>query len=214
MPEFFDVEMFNVNVEHKQSSTYGLYAASLAVVKIRIGEETLISAAEGNGPVNALDLALRKDLGVYQKHIQDVELLDFRVRVFQGGTDAVTRVLVEFGVAGRGALVDGRGQRQHHRGVVPGAGGCDHLPADQGRGGGGGVGRDSPRRGDFRGLDAKMCPLAGGFGRSALVSLGVRARPARTLAGKTLRGTGLLASKFSKPLIFKYIFCFCGEGPR
>jgi len=97
VPKFFDVEMFNVNVEHKQSSTYGLYAASLAVVKIRIGEETMISAAEGNGPVNALDTALRKDLGVYQKHIQDVELLDFRVRVFQGGTDAVTRVLVEFG---------------------------------------------------------------------------------------------------------------------
>ena len=44
-----------------------LYSASQAVVKIRIGEETLISAAEGNGPVNALDLALRKDLGVYQK---------------------------------------------------------------------------------------------------------------------------------------------------
>ena len=67
------------------------------MVKIRIGEERLISAAEGNGPVNALDLALRKDLGVYQKHIEDLELLDYRVRVFQGGTDAVTRVLIEFG---------------------------------------------------------------------------------------------------------------------
>jgi 2-isopropylmalate synthase len=69
------------------------------VVKIRIGEERLISAAEGNGPVNALDLALRKDLGVYQRHIEDLELLDYRVRVFQGGTDAVTRVLIEFGDA-------------------------------------------------------------------------------------------------------------------
>jgi 2-isopropylmalate synthase len=98
VPKFFDVEAFNVNVEHKRSVEKGLYAASLAVVKIRIGEETLISAAEGNGPVNALDTALRKDLGVYQKHIQDVELIDFRVRVFQGGTDAVTRVLVEFGL--------------------------------------------------------------------------------------------------------------------
>ena len=97
VPKFFEVEMFNVNVERKQSSDSGLYSASLAVVKIRIGGEAYISAAEGNGPVNALDLALRKDLGVYQKHIQDVELLDFRVRVFQGGTDAVTRVLVEFG---------------------------------------------------------------------------------------------------------------------
>ena len=99
VPKFFDVESFNVNVEHKRNAQGGLYAASLAVVKIRIGEETLISAAEGNGPVNALDTALRKDLGVYQKHIQDVELLDFRVRVFQGGTDAVTRVLIEFGSA-------------------------------------------------------------------------------------------------------------------
>ena len=96
VPEYFDVESFSVNVEHKRVSG-ALHAASLAVVKIRIGEEMLISAAEGNGPVNALDTALRKDLGVYQKHIQDVELLDFRVRVFQGGTDAVTRVLVEFG---------------------------------------------------------------------------------------------------------------------
>ena len=59
--------------------------------------ETLISAAEGNGPVNALDLALRKDLGKYQRFIADLELLDYRVRVFQGGTDAVTRVLIEFG---------------------------------------------------------------------------------------------------------------------
>ena len=66
-------------------------------MKIRIGEERLISAAEGNGPVNALDLALRKDLGVYQKYIEDLELRDYRVRVFQGGTDAVTRVLIEFG---------------------------------------------------------------------------------------------------------------------
>ena len=97
VPEFFDVESFNVSVERKFNSAGALYSASQAVVKIRIGDETLISAAEGNGPVNALDLALRKDLGVYQKHIQDLELLDYRVRVFQGGTDAVTRVLIEFG---------------------------------------------------------------------------------------------------------------------
>jgi 2-isopropylmalate synthase len=96
-PAFFDVESFHVSVERKYNSAGALYSASQAVVKIRIGEETLISAAEGNGPVNALDLALRKDLGAYQKHIQDLELLNYRVRVFQGGTDAVTRVLIEFG---------------------------------------------------------------------------------------------------------------------
>jgi 2-isopropylmalate synthase len=99
VPVFFEVESFNVSVERKFNSSGALYSASQAVVKIRIGEETMISAAEGNGPVNALDLALRKDLGVYQKHIQDLELLDYRVRVFEGGTDAVTRVLIEFGDA-------------------------------------------------------------------------------------------------------------------
>ncbi len=99
VPNFFEVESFNVSVERKFNAAGALYSASQAVVKIRIGEETLISAADGNGPVNALDLALRKDLGVYQKHIADLELLDYRVRVFQGGTDAVTRVLIEFGDA-------------------------------------------------------------------------------------------------------------------
>jgi 2-isopropylmalate synthase len=97
VPEFFAVESFHVGVERKLVAPGVTYSASQAVVKIRIGEERLISAAEGNGPVNALDLALRKDLGAYQKYIEDLELRDYRVRVFQGGTDAVTRVLIEFG---------------------------------------------------------------------------------------------------------------------
>ena len=97
VPDYFSVASFTTSVESKHDSSGAPYLESLAVVKIKIGRETLISAAEGNGPVNALDLALRKDLGVYQKHIQDLELLDYRVRVFQGGTDAVTRVLIEFG---------------------------------------------------------------------------------------------------------------------
>jgi 2-isopropylmalate synthase len=96
-PAFFEVEGFSVNVERKFNANGALVSASQAVVKIKIRGETLISAAEGNGPVNALDLALRKDLGIYQRHIEDLELLDYRVRVFQGGTDAVTRVLIEFG---------------------------------------------------------------------------------------------------------------------
>ena len=49
----------------------------------------------GNGPVNALDQALRKDLGRYQGIIKDVELVDYKVRILTGGTEAVTRVLVE-----------------------------------------------------------------------------------------------------------------------
>ena len=63
---------------------------------MRVGDEVLISAAEGNGPVNALDVALRKDLGKYQDLIQDLELVDYKVRIYQGGSDAVTRVLIEF----------------------------------------------------------------------------------------------------------------------
>jgi 2-isopropylmalate synthase len=98
-PDFFEVEYFSVNVERRFNASGDLVSASQAIVKIKVHGETLISAAEGNGPVNALDLALRKDLGAYQRHIDDLELLDYRVRVFQGGTDAVTRVLIEFGDA-------------------------------------------------------------------------------------------------------------------
>jgi 2-isopropylmalate synthase len=101
VPDFFEVESFHVGVERKVVAPGVTYSASQAVVKIRIGEDRFISAAEGNGPVNALDLALRKDLGAYQKHIEALELRDYRVRVFQGGTDAVTRVLIEFGDGGR-----------------------------------------------------------------------------------------------------------------
>ena len=67
------------------------------VLKVRVGDEELISVGEGNGPVNALDVALRKDLGKYQPFIAGLGLRDFKVRVFQGGADAVTRVLIESG---------------------------------------------------------------------------------------------------------------------
>jgi 2-isopropylmalate synthase len=68
---------------------------SLAVVKVTVDGAELISAGEGNGPVNALDVALRKDLGKYQKYIEGLELTDYRVRILNGGTEAVTRVLIE-----------------------------------------------------------------------------------------------------------------------
>jgi 2-isopropylmalate synthase len=84
VPEYFAGDSFHVSVERKVAAPGVTYSASQAVVEIRVGEERLISAAEGNGPVNALDLALRKDLGVYQKYIENLELRDYRVRVFQG----------------------------------------------------------------------------------------------------------------------------------
>jgi len=97
LPEFFDVERFSVSVERRFNALGEQVTVAQAVVKVRVGDEELISVGEGNGPVNALDVALRKDLGKYQPLIEGLGLRDFKVRVFQGGTDAVTRVLIESG---------------------------------------------------------------------------------------------------------------------
>ena len=63
------------------------------------GKQVIIVAARGGvysqGPVNALDLALRKNFGKYQHEIDDLELADFKVRILNGGTEAITRVLIE-----------------------------------------------------------------------------------------------------------------------
>ncbi len=69
VPHYFDVEKFDVNVEQRINAKGERVTVSQAVVKVKVGDEILISAAEGNGPVNALDLALRKDLGKYQSFI-------------------------------------------------------------------------------------------------------------------------------------------------
>jgi 2-isopropylmalate synthase len=95
VPNFFDVTQFDVNVEQRDNALGERVTVSLAVVKVTVDGEKLISAAEGNGPVNALDVALRKDLGKYQKYIEGLELTDYRVRILNGGTEAVTRVLIE-----------------------------------------------------------------------------------------------------------------------
>ncbi|MGN6117305.1 MAG: citramalate synthase [Nitrobacter sp.] len=95
VPEYFDVEQFDVNVEQRYNSNGQRVTVAMAVVKVKVDGETLISAAEGNGPVNALDVALRKDLGKYQKYIEGLKLIDYRVRILNGGTEAVTRVLIE-----------------------------------------------------------------------------------------------------------------------
>src|SRR5262249_14711638 len=71
VPHYFDVDRFRVNVERRYNAMGELIAVSEAIVKVTIDGKSLISAAEGNGPVNALDLALRKDLGKYQCYIDD-----------------------------------------------------------------------------------------------------------------------------------------------
>jgi 2-isopropylmalate synthase len=111
VPEFFNVERFSVNVERRHNAIGELVTVAEAIVKVKVDGETLISAAEGNGPVNALDVALRKDLGKYQRFIEDLELVDYKVRIFQGGSDAATRVLIE--------TIDGDGDRWTTVGVSP-----------------------------------------------------------------------------------------------
>ena len=95
VPTFFDVLSFRVIVERRRNALGRLVTVSEAVVKIAVGGEELMSVAEGNGPVNALDLALRKDLGPYQAAIADLELVDYKVRILNGGTGATTRVMIE-----------------------------------------------------------------------------------------------------------------------
>jgi 2-isopropylmalate synthase len=95
VPHYFDVEKFDVNVEQRINAKGERVTVSQAVVKVRVGDDELISVAEGNGPVNALDLALRKDIGKYQSFITGLKLTDYRVRILNAGTQAVTRVLIE-----------------------------------------------------------------------------------------------------------------------
>jgi 2-isopropylmalate synthase len=95
VPDYFKIERFKVNVERRHNANGELVTFSEATVKVLVDGELLISAAEGDGPINALDQALRKDLGRYQKHISGLKLTDFKVRIFEGGTEAVTRVMVE-----------------------------------------------------------------------------------------------------------------------
>ena len=82
-------------VERRFDANGNLKTVSEAIVRIEVDGETRMSVAEGQGPVNALDIALRKDLGRYQAEIEDLELADFKVRILNGGTEAVTRVLIE-----------------------------------------------------------------------------------------------------------------------
>jgi 2-isopropylmalate synthase len=95
VPNYFDVESFHVTVERRHNAVGELVSVSEAVVKLKVGGERLLTVGEGNGPVNALDQALRKDLGVYKDAIADLELADYKVRILNGGTAAVTRVLIE-----------------------------------------------------------------------------------------------------------------------
>ncbi len=106
VPHYFDVQSFDVNVGQRDGKMY-----SEAVVKVLVDGEVLTSSGEGNGPVSALDIALRKDLGKYQRFIEGMDLVDYKVRILNGGTSATTRVLIE--------SRDNKGERWFTVGVSP-----------------------------------------------------------------------------------------------
>ncbi|MFO7749508.1 MAG: citramalate synthase [Desulfobacteraceae bacterium] len=89
----FELESFRVTIEKDKEKPCYAYA----MIKIRVDHETVITAAEGDGPVSALDNALRKALSEIFPDINEMHLVDFKVRVMEGsdGTDAKVRVIIE-----------------------------------------------------------------------------------------------------------------------
>jgi len=116
MPEFFEVKRYRVSVERRKNKYNRMVSLSEAVVVVKVDGEKRLSVSESmdetgsdRGPVNALAKALAKDLGRYQEAIADMRLVDFKVRITQGGTEAVTRVIID--------SEDGQGRRWSTVGV-------------------------------------------------------------------------------------------------
>jgi 2-isopropylmalate synthase len=99
--DYFTVESFRVITDHGERPDDAVNAArgvtTEATVKVHVGEERIVATAEGNGPVNALDGALRGAIGPRFPALEHIHLTDYRVRVLDTGkgTGAVTRVLVD-----------------------------------------------------------------------------------------------------------------------
>jgi 2-isopropylmalate synthase len=115
-PDFFEVKRYRVTVERRKNKYNQMISLSEAVVVVKIGGEKVMSVSDSmdddgsdRGPVNALSKALAKDLGPYQACIDDMKLVDFKVRITQGGTEAVTRVIID--------SEDGQGRRWSTVGV-------------------------------------------------------------------------------------------------
>jgi 2-isopropylmalate synthase len=102
MPEFFEVKRYRVTIERRKNKYDRMISLSEAVVVVKIGDAKMMSVSDSmdeagsdRGPVNALAKALAKDLGPYQACIDDMKLVDFKVRITNGGTEAVTRVIID-----------------------------------------------------------------------------------------------------------------------
>ena len=109
VPDYFAVESFRVTVERSKNAKGDFVTVSEGTVKLNVAGQELVNVGTGNGPVNALDAALRKDLGKYSPFLSDLKLVDYKVRILTSGTEAVTRVMVE--------SADGKGNRWSTVGV-------------------------------------------------------------------------------------------------
>ncbi|MFA3915441.1 citramalate synthase [Ruegeria hyattellae] len=102
LPELFEVKRYKVTVERRKNKYNRMISLSEAVVVVKVDGEKRLSVSESldedgsdRGPVNALAKALAKDLGQYSAVLEDMRLVDFKVRITQGGTEAVTRVIID-----------------------------------------------------------------------------------------------------------------------
>ena len=94
IPNFFSVEDYNISIK-KGHPFNQRDINSEAKIILNVDGRKIESTGLGNGPVNALDIALRDDLGLYDKYISDLVLVDYKVRILNGGTEAITRVVIE-----------------------------------------------------------------------------------------------------------------------
>lgn len=97
VPEYFTLTRFRVMDDRRWNAKGSLVTESEATVTVDIAGEHLMTVATGNGPVNALDLALRKALLPRYPQVGDLKLVDYKVRILtpEAGTEAVTRVMIE-----------------------------------------------------------------------------------------------------------------------
>lgn len=97
VPEFFEVLGFRVMGERRHNAKGKLVSVSEATIRLDIGGKEVMTVGEGNGPVSALDSALRSALVPHFPSLKHLSLIDYKVRILtpEDGTDAITRVLIE-----------------------------------------------------------------------------------------------------------------------
>ena len=97
VPEYFKLQSFRVLDERRWNARGELVTLSEATIKVEVGGRRVMTVAEGNGPVNALDSALRQALIPVYPELAEVRLTDYKVRILtpEAGTKAVTRVMIE-----------------------------------------------------------------------------------------------------------------------